>query len=116
MARTPGGTDAFAAAVDSWSQALAAYFGGCGCTHAADGYYQQQAVSCQSGVPGRCRTVTHAAIRAHLARLRMPVDHVTDLELPSAVADLSTALVGGLEDEQLVAAIHRALHAERLPA
>lgn len=96
----------------------------CDCTgpsRGADNRRWQLAGRCADAPkpPASCLTVVHLGIRAHLATIAMPVDHIDDAELDRAIdIDLQGLVLKApqLTRQQFVDQLRAALHADRVVA
>lgn len=93
----------------------------CDCELSDDGRLSRFELGGQCAPPNTpadsCFTVVHLGIRAHLASIAMPVDHIGDVELDVAIDDKLHGLAlraPQLTAQQFVDQLQAALHADRV--
>lgn len=104
----------FLDAVDGYVATLSRDTTSCRCSLNEAGRWTAPTTGCV-GERG-CRQVLRTVVRAHLARIRVPVEHLTDVELECAVIDLRalTLRAAQLSSEEFAEGVQRALHADRV--
>jgi hypothetical protein len=105
----------FFAAVEGYVGTLARDTSRCRCELDAAGRWD---VGSERSCVGRdgCRQILHLVVRAHLAQLRLNVEHITDPELDIAVGELRALCLkaADMSAQDFTDGVQRALHSERV--